>query len=117
MGRRRTFVSDNLYDLDDAFAKLKLTPQIKFEVDSNDPLLELIIAGEGLSILPFSAIAGKSRLGHLSAAKIIEPEIQRKFMLITALNRPFPAVCREATHQIRLVMQKHASEARWVWEP
>ena len=103
--------------IDAAFEKLKLEPLIKIEIDSNEPLLELIIAGEGFSILPFSAIAGKSRLRQLSAAKIIAPDITRNFMLATAVNRPFPAVCREAAHQIRIIMQKHASQARWIWGP
>ena len=102
--------------IDAAFAKLKLVPEVKIEIDSNEPLLELIIAGEGFSILPFSAIAGESRMRQLSAAKIIDPDIQRNFMLATAVNRPFPAVCREAAHQIRVIMQKHAKQARWIWE-
>ena len=101
--------------IESAFAKLKLAPQVKIEIDSNEPLLELIIAGEGFTILPFSAIAGKSRLGQLSAAKIINPEIPRNFMLTTAANRPFPAVCREAARQIRIIMQNHALQARWIW--
>ena len=102
--------------IDIAFAKLKLAPQVKIEIDSNEPLLELIIAGEGFTILPFSAIAGKSKLGQLSATKIIDPEIPRNFMLTTAINRPFPAVCREAAHQIRIIMHNHTQQARWIWE-
>lgn len=102
--------------IDNAFAKLKLKPKIKIEIDANDPMLELVIAGEGFSILPFGAIAGTSRFEQLAAAKIVKPEISRGFLMITPVNRPFPAVCREAAYQIRLIMQELASEARWIWE-
>ncbi|MCP4768152.1 MAG: LysR family transcriptional regulator [Gammaproteobacteria bacterium] len=102
--------------IDNAFAKLKLKPTVKIEIDSNNPLMELILAGEGFSILPFSAIGGKSRFEQLAAAKIVNPEISRGFLLATAVNRPLSAVCREASRQVRIVMQEYAGEARWIWD-
>ena len=101
--------------IDDAFARLKLKPGIKIEIDSNEPMLELVLAGEGFAILPFSAIAGKDRFAQLAAAKIIDPEISRGILLVAASNRPFSAVCREAMHQVRSIMQEYAGKARWDW--
>jgi len=103
--------------IDSAFEKLKLKPEIKIEIDSNEPMLELVLSGEGFSILPFSAIAGKSRFSQLAAVKIIDPTISRGILLIASINRPFPAVCREATFQIRSIMQEHAESAKWNWKP
>ena len=103
--------------IDDAFVKLKLKPEIKIEIDSNEPMLELVLAGEGFSILPYSSIAGKHRFANLAAAKIIDPEISRGILLVAASNRPFSAVCREATHQVRSIMQECANKARWHWGP
>lgn len=99
--------------IDDAFAGLKLKPKAKIEIDSNEPMLELVLAGEGFSILPFAAIAGKERFEKLSAVKIVNPEISRRMLLATAGNRPFPAVCREATKLLRKLMQENAEKARW----
>ena len=67
-------------------------------------------------IARIEVIAGTSRFEQLAAAKIVKPEISRGFLMITPVNRPFPAVCREAAYQIRLIMQELASEARWIWE-
>ena len=99
--------------IDDAFAGLKLKPKAKIEIDSNEPMLELVLAGEGFSILPFAAIAGKKRFEKLSAVKIVNPGISRRMLLATAGNRPFPAVCREATKLLRKLMQENAQKARW----
>ncbi len=39
------------------------------------------------------------------------------FPFAVAVNRRFPEACREATRQIRSIMQERTSEARWIWGP
>lgn len=100
--------------IDAAFARLNLTPKVCIEIDANRPLLDLILAGEGFSILPFSIVSRKHRLRDLSASRIVEPVLSRRLSLAIARGRAVTPVCREAARQIKVVMRHQAEDARWL---
>lgn len=99
--------------IDRAFATRKLHPNVVIEIDPNDPLLDLILEGEGYSILPYSTIARKHQLSGLSASKIVSPEITRRLLLAVASGRPMSTLCRAVARQIPVTMKAYEKEARW----
>lgn len=101
--------------IDRSFSSIGRVPNLQIEIDANDPLLDLILAGEGFSIMPYSIMAHKHQLTHLSASRIEEPEISRKLLMTIAAGRATSPVCREAARQIRKIMEENAGAARWIW--
>lgn len=100
--------------IDVGFAAHNLTPNIHIEIDANAPLLELLLAGEGFSILPYSLIAKRLHRDGLSAARITDPVLSRKLSIAIARGRPVTPLCRETARQIRLLMTVLADEAQWL---
>ncbi len=99
--------------IDRAFSSCNFHPNVQIEIDANDPLLDLILEGEGFSILPFSTIARKHQLSGLSAARIVSPDITRQLLLATAPGRPMTPLCREVARQVPAIMRSFAKVARW----
>ncbi len=99
--------------IDNAFQSLGETPNARIEIDANAPLLDLILDGEGFSIMPYSIIAQKRQRFGLSAAEIVEPALTRKLSMFIARRRPVTPLVREAARQVRAVMSEHASDTRW----
>lgn len=99
--------------IDKAFDTLGENPIARIEIDANAPLLDLILEGEGFSIMPYSIIAQKRQRLGLAAAEIVEPTITRKLSLYIARRRPMTPLIREAARQVKAVMSAHAPGARW----
>lgn len=97
---------------DKAFASSGLTPDVAIEIDANGPLIDLVEAGEGFAILPFSIVCRKS--ATLGASRIIEPVMARTLSLAIARNRPVSVLWREAARLIRLVVRAESRHARWI---
>ena len=99
--------------IDRAFQDVKRQPKVVIEIDANDPLLDMVLDGEGFAILPFSSIARKHYSARLSAARIVSPRITRKLLLATPAGRALPAAGREAAAQIRQLMTGGLRGAGW----
>lgn len=99
--------------IDEAFAARKIAPSIRFEIDATDPLLDLLVDGEGYSILPFSTIAKKSQCARLGVARIVAPAIYRRLLLVLGPARTSSSLCREVARQLRRIVHEVAPAARW----
>ncbi len=100
---------------DKAFASSGLTPDVVMEIDTNGPLIDLVEAGEGFAILPFSVVCRHS--ATLAASRIVEPVMARTLSLAVARNRPVSTVWREAARLVRLVIRAESRHARWTIKP
>lgn len=99
--------------IDKGFAHLKTRPHIKIEIDANNALLDLLLEGEGFSILPYSLLASNQNRQRLAAARIVNPTLKRKISVITATNKPMRSVVRETLNKIHQVTKLNADAARW----
>ena len=100
---------------DKAFSAGGLTPHVAIEIDANGPLVDLVEAGEGFAILPFSIVSRRS--ATLSASRIVEPVMARTLSLAIARNRPVSTLWREAARLVRLVVRTESRHARWTIKP
>lgn len=100
--------------IDAGFAKQGLTPQVHIEIDANAPLLDLLLEGEGFSILPYSLIAKRLHREGFAASRIRDPSLARRLSLAVARGRPVTPLVREAARQIRLLMGVLSDQARWL---
>lgn len=100
--------------LDDAFARTNVTPNIRIEIDANTPLLDLVAAGEGYSILPFSVLANRPQRKLLSISRIVKPVMSRRLSLVTATGQATTPLTRAVARQIKISMKDLAAEARWL---
>ncbi len=99
--------------IDEAFQSLGQSPSARIEIDANAPLLDLILEGEGFTIMPYSIIAQKRQRLGLAAAEIVEPVLTRKLSMYVARRRPLTPLVREAARQVRAVMSALAFDTRW----
>ncbi len=91
-----------------------LEANVYLEIDANGPLLDLLAAGEGYSIGPFSIVARKLGDLSLAAAKIVDPVLTRKLSIVLARGRPITPAMREVARLVRFIVEKHSAEARWL---
>lgn len=101
--------------IDNAAAALGSTLDVRLEIDSNQAILDLIQAGEGYSILPFSAVHREVEDGALAAAKISRPEITRRLYLATPANRPVSPVSREVARVMKHLLQIKSASFGWAF--
>jgi DNA-binding transcriptional LysR family regulator len=100
--------------IDSGFARVGASPTVVGEIDANAPLLDLLRAGQGYSILPYALIAPKGRAEGLAVSRIVAPEIDRALRVATPAGRPLSPVAREAVAFLRRAVADHATAARWL---
>ncbi|MEL6281674.1 MAG: LysR substrate-binding domain-containing protein [Pseudomonadota bacterium] len=99
--------------IDATTAKIGIDLDIRLEIDSNQAILDLVQAGEGYSILPFSAVHREVRAGSLAAARIVEPAISRTLYLATPANRPVSPASREVLKLITALVSAFETSGGW----
>ena len=100
--------------IDEAFYREGLDTNVHAEIDANEPLLDLVLDEAGYTILPFSAIAKKSRLEKHSASKIVSPEISRNMKLVMTPSRSASQICRQTSGLVKRIVGELSSKAKWV---
>lgn len=99
--------------IDRAFAEIGSTPNVRIEIDANNPLIDLVLSGEGFSILPYSLIVNRPQKSQLRAVPIRAPKISRKLLLAGSGHRSLSPVARKAAQQIATIVKQNAQLARW----
>ena len=82
-----------------AGAGLRLEPVL--EIDSVMIIKELVLLGEGLTILPLATVQREVVAGELRAVAIAPPEIRRNLVIATAIDRP-PGKAAQAVRDIMI---------------
>ena len=100
--------------IDQAFAEAGISPNIKVEMDANGPLMELLMDGEGYSILPFSLVASAYSGKALRASLMVEPTMTRTLSVIVSPGRPRTSAVREAIRTMRAIIKERSGYARWI---
>ena len=99
--------------IDEAFFRAGLDTNVRAEIDANEPLLDLVLDEAGYTILPFSAIATKSRIDKLSASRIVSPEISRNLKLVMTPSRPVSPICRQTSGLVKRIVEELSAKAKW----
>ena len=99
--------------IDAAMVKAQVEPEIRLEIDSNSAIIDLVQAGEGCSILPYSAVHREVSSGLLNAAVIREPAIMRRLLLATPANRPVSMFSRAVLAKVKSLAVSHAALGGW----
>ena len=100
--------------IDEAFYREGLDMDVRAEIDANEPLLDLVLDKVGYTILPFSAIAKKSRIEKHSASRIVSPEISRSMKLVMTPSRPVSQICRQTSSLVKRIVGELSSKAKWI---
>ena len=78
---------------------------IVLAADSLQIQKEIVLNGDGYTILPRHAVLTEIEAGTLQAARIINPRIKRTVVLVTTSARPLSLACREVAKLIRQLAQ------------
>jgi LysR family nitrogen assimilation transcriptional regulator len=100
--------------IDEAFYREGLDISVRAEIDANEPLLDLVLDEAGYTILPFSAIAKKSRAEKHSASKIVSPGISRNMKLVMTPSRPVSQICRQTSSLVKRIVGELSTTAKWI---
>jgi LysR family nitrogen assimilation transcriptional regulator len=100
--------------IDEAFHAEGLDMNVAAEIDANEPLLDLVLDRSGYTILPFSAIARKSRAMQYSASRIVSPAIYRNLKLVTAPSRTLSRIGQKTLGLVKRIVRESSSRAKWV---
>ena len=89
--------------IDEAMAGAGIRVEPLIEIDSVLMIKELVLMGEGLTILPLATVQREVAAGQLRALPITSPEIRRALVIATAIDRP-PG---KAARAVRDIMMEH----------
>ena len=99
--------------IDEVMAGLQTNLDVRLEIDCNQAILDLVRAGEGYSVLPFSAVHREAEDGSITIAKISRPSISRTLFLATPANRPVSPAARKVLEMIKLLAKEHEGSGGW----
>lgn len=92
----------------DALAqKKKFDLNIVLEVDTAAPILALVAAGLGYSVLPSSVAIDAYRNRLISASWIVQPRVTRTILMVPVRSRPFT----ETARRLMLIIRQEAGRA------
>ncbi len=80
--------------VDAAIERAGIAIDVAAEVDSTAVLKQLVEKRLTRTILPFGAVHREVFEGRLVAARLVEPEVRAKLVMVTALNRPITRATR-----------------------
>lgn len=83
------------------FSKLGTEIQVAYSIDSLAAQKELIAAGLGVGILPYSSVKLELETGRLCASAIVKPRIHQDCVLVTSAERPVTLAMRTIINFIR----------------
>jgi LysR family nitrogen assimilation transcriptional regulator len=97
----------------DAADKVGVRLNVVAEIDSVHLMRDMVAAGVGYALLTTMSVANDLKAGRLSAARIINPEMQRSIYLIVAARKASSLATREVSRIIRQVAEELALEGLW----
>lgn len=78
-----------LRQLTDSMAlQQRIQLDVRIEADSLEPILALVIAGYGYTVLPSNSVHAELSRGEVQTSKIVEPELHRTLVLAVPSNQP-----------------------------
>jgi LysR family nitrogen assimilation transcriptional regulator len=95
----------------DALGGTPIAPLL--EVDSLPVLLELVRAGMGCTVLPYSAVDGMLRLRELSVAQIVGTPTLRRLVIARPTGRPIAPATVALEHAVVEFVHSNAARLRW----
>jgi LysR family nitrogen assimilation transcriptional regulator len=98
---------------EEVMASARLAPTHFMEVDSFPALLELLAAGAGVSLLPFSTIQSGVEANRLSWAELAPKPQTRRLVLARLQERIKTPAWREAARLIRDIVEARQEQHRW----
>lgn len=90
--------------LDAAAAKLQITLNPVYELDTLTLMKEVALAGVAHTVLAMPAVAGEVSRGILKATALSSPQVNTRLMVATSLNRPLTQAARAVLEEIRPVL-------------
>lgn len=99
--------------IDEAFAAADVATDVCQEIDVTEALIDMILSGEGYSIMPFSSVHREVVEGRLGASLITDPEISRAILGALPEGRPASPAVREVARSLLPLARRYGSTARW----
>jgi len=84
------------------------------EVDSHNPMVELVRGGLGCTILPLPPIFDMVRSGQLTAAPLTGPTPERKLAIVFASDRPVSPAARFVGEKFAAIAAELAGSGVWL---
>jgi len=99
--------------VDRAFAEQGVPMNVAMEIDSNEAQLDLVSAGDGYAILPYSAVHREVESGVVCTARIVQPAIRRHLYRAVPAHGPISPVSREVFRRLADLVDGHRTRAKW----
>ena len=94
--------------LDQLARRKRITLDIVLAADSLQIQKEIVLNGDGYTILPRHAVVPEIEAGTLQAARIVNPRIKRTVGLVTSSAKPLSLACREVSKLLRQLAESTA---------
>ena len=92
--------------IDQVCREEKVRLDVRTTTDAIITLKDVVASGRSYSILPPHFVAADLAAGRLQAARIVEPEIERRMLLATTERGPLGRAAAELAALIRIVMEE-----------
>lgn len=99
--------------VDDALAKLGVTPQVQLEIDAMHSMLSLAEHGLAYTILSYSSVRELVLAKRLRVWRIVDPVITRSLVITTASQRPSTKPVRALSRMFREQIEVRIRDGLW----
>ncbi len=99
--------------IDAAFAQRLLRPNVVYDVDAEDAIIELISSGRAYSIMAFAGVQRYVARGELAARQIVDPPIQRVLSTALPSNRATTRLMASVERTIQNLAYELCDQAGW----
>ena len=99
--------------IDQALSLLPRRPRVAVQVNSMHLQKQLVLAGQGWTVLPAAGVASDVAAGKLSGAPLKEPEVERSVVLGLRLGRRTPAPVEAVGGELRRLIRELALSGAW----
>ncbi len=94
--------------------KIKVIPEVEYEIDSLSATLDLVERGIGYGILPYASVIKQLRAGSLVCMPIVEPRMSRQLVLATSTQRPTTMATRSLARTVKELVRDLVAEGVWM---
>ncbi len=94
--------------------KIKVIPEVEYEIDSLSATLDLVERDVGYAILPYASVIRRVQSGNLVCMPIVKPRMSRQLVLATSTQRPTTIATRSLARTVKDLVRDLVAEGVWM---
>jgi len=99
--------------IEDLYSAYSMRVMVPFEVDSLSTMIEVVAAGRGYTVAPYSAVVHDVTGGRVQIARITNPAIKRLLVMVLSSKGPITTASRATANLISTLVEQAVARGDW----